>query len=242
MSSRPTIHQKILVTMLVLSLGSFPLLVTGSTAAKTVAGELLFARQVTLNGTAAISGLTVFSESRFQTSPSGAATINLNQLGRIGLGPETEMTLRFTESMMGGSLLSGRVIVSAPAGVKILVVTAQGLTQSDGKQATALTIDVTDGHTRVVANLGDAEVTSGHRIEYVAEGKEVVVGTKAANKSARTKNPTPAGSGTGSTQASGGSGGGILFPLVVAAASFTAAAVVATTLNRPTKPVSASVP
>jgi|GEM_PF-6135215 len=236
MNRRPALFQKLLVIFLTLTLSSFSLLTTNSTTAKTTAraaGELSFVRQATLNGAKAISGMTVFSESRVKTSLAGAATVNLNKLGGVGFGSDTEMMLHFSEDVLGGSLLSGRVVVRAPAGVKISVVTPQGVAQSDGRQASVLAIDVVEGKTRVASSLGDAQVTSGSRIEYVAEGKEVLLGAKGANKVSRTKNPAPAvSSDSGSTQQSGG--GGILLPVVVASISLTTAAIIATTLNRST--------
>lgn len=181
---------KLLAITLMVSVGSFHLLVAQSAMAKTAAraaGELSFARQVTLNGTAAISGITVFSESRVKTSSVGAATVNLNKLGRVGLGPETEMTLRFAEGMVGGTLHAGQVVVNAPAGVKIAIVTADGTALTEGKQATVLTVDVTGGKMRVAASLGSAQVNSGNKVEKVEAGQEVSVSAKTSSQTHRVR-------------------------------------------------------
>jgi hypothetical protein len=65
---------------------------------------------VTINGTSAISGATVFSESRIRTAANSSAIINLGRMGRLQLGPESEMTVRFSDGALGGSLTAGRAV------------------------------------------------------------------------------------------------------------------------------------
>jgi hypothetical protein len=155
-------------------------LVTTTSLAQTakVAGDLSVTGQVTLNGAAAVSGATVFSDSRVKTGQKGGAIVNLGKLGRIDLGPDTEMTLSFSEGTIGGNLLSGRAVVSAPTGVGISVTTSDGNAVADGKQATALTVDVSCGNTRVASSRGEAKVNSKDKVESVAAGHEVAVGTQ----------------------------------------------------------------
>jgi hypothetical protein len=101
------------------------------------------------------------------------------------LGPESEMTLRFSEGVIGGNLLAGRTIVNASTGVAISVTTAKGVATSDGNQASALTVDVAGGNTRVAATRGSAKVTSGTKVEHVAAGNEVAVGQAQAPRGGR---------------------------------------------------------
>jgi hypothetical protein len=179
MSRKPTTLRKALTISLMLSVSIFcslPSAAAWAQSAQKAAGDLSVTGQVLLNGATAISGATVFSESRIKTSRHGAATVNLGKLGRIELGPESEMTLRFSEGTIGGNLLAGQAVVNAPAGVAISVATADGVAASDGKQATVLTVDVACGNTRVASSRGDAKVTSGSKAEYVAAGQEVAVG------------------------------------------------------------------
>jgi len=186
-SRKSTSLRKALAVISMLALSSLGLL-AASGLAKTAArasGELSFARQVSVNGTGVISGITVFSESRVKTSPVGAATINLNKLGRVGLGPETELTLRFSEGLVGGMLHSGRVVINVPAGVKISLITAEGTAATEGKTASALTVDVTGGQMRVAAGLGSAQVNSGGKVERVEAGQEVSVSARPASQSHR---------------------------------------------------------
>jgi hypothetical protein len=212
MSSKPTTLRKVLTVTLMLTVCSFYSLVTTTTLAQTskVAGDLSVTGQVTLNGAAAISGATVFSDSRVKTGQKGGAIVNLGRLGRIDLGPDTEMTLSFSESTIGGNLLAGRAVVSAPTGVGISVTTSDGAAVADGKQATALTVDVTCGNTRVASSRGEAKVNSSNKVEYVAAGHEVAVGTQ--TQGSRCTRLTAAGAaGVG-----GGLSSGALAALVIA--------------------------
>jgi hypothetical protein len=144
------------------------------------AGELSVVGAATINGTPAISGATVFSDSRIKTSRNGAATINLGKSGRVELGPDSEMTLRFSDGMVGGNLVAGRAVVSAPAGVAVSVATNDGVAASDGRQPSSLTVDVSCGNTRVASSRSEARVTAGSKVETVAAGQEVAVGTQAS--------------------------------------------------------------
>jgi hypothetical protein len=213
MSSKSTTLRKTLAVALMLTVGSFYSLVTTAALAQTAskaAGDLSVTGQVTLNGAAAISGATVFTDSRVKTGK-GAATVNLGKFGRIELGPDSEMTLSFSETTVGGNLLSGRTVVSAPAGVAISVTTSDGAAVADGKQAMALTVDVTCGNTRVASSRGDAKVTSSNKVEYVAAGQEVAVGQTPAQGSRCTRLTAAGASGVG-----GGLSPGAIAALVIA--------------------------
>jgi hypothetical protein len=188
MSRKPTTFRKVLTVAMMLAVSSFYSLVTTSALAQTAskaAGEVSVTGSVSINGTSAISGATIFSDSKIKTARNSGATVNLGKLGRVQLGPESEMTLRFADGAIGGNLSSGRAVVNAPAGVSISVATGDGIATADGKQASALTIDVTCGNTRVAAARSDAKVTSGGKVETVAAGSEVAVGSAQAPRCAR---------------------------------------------------------
>ena len=230
MSRKPTTFRKMLSVALMVTVGSFYTLVTTSAIAQTApqaSGDLSVTGQVTLNGTPAIAGATVFNDSRIKTARNGAATVNLGKFGRIELGPETEMTVRFSEGTVGGNLLSGRAIVSSPAGVGVSVATADGVAVADGKQAAVLTVDVTCGNTRVASSRSDAKVTAGNKVEYVAAGQEVAVGTQtaAAGQNSRCTRLSAAGAAA----AGGGLSAGALAALIIAGVGGAVAGVVAAT-------------
>jgi hypothetical protein len=214
MSSKPTTFRKALTVGLMLAVGSFYSLVTTPVLAQTTskaAGDLSVTGQVTLNGTTAISGASVFSGSRVKTGEKGAATINLGKLGRIQLGPDSELTLSLSGNTVGGNLLAGRAVVSTPAGVGIAVTTADGVAASDGKQASVLTVDVACGNTRVASSRSEAKVTSGGKVEVVAAGQEVAVGTQTGQSPRCTRLSAAGVAGVG-----GGLSSGAIAALVIA--------------------------
>jgi hypothetical protein len=183
--NRQTGWQKRLAILCMIIAASL-LLVTSAMArpATKLAGELMQANQVTLNGVAVVSGVTVFSESRIKTAPAGAAVINLGRLGRISLGPDTEMTLRFSEEMIGGDLLSGRAILSAATGVKIALTMADGtLVSEGGPQPVVLSFEAAGGRSRIEALLGQARVASGRSIERVGGEVRSLVAPPRNNRS-----------------------------------------------------------
>lgn len=170
--------RKMLTVGLVLAVGSFSTLTSTAVLADSTpkaAGELAIAGSVLLNGTPAISGATVFSESTIKTA-SGNAIVNLGKQGRIELGPNAEMTVRFTNGSIGGNLLSGRATVNAPVGVAVSVATAEGTAVSEGKQPVTLAVDVTCGNTRVAAARSDAKLVAKNKVEYVAAGATASAG------------------------------------------------------------------
>lgn len=179
MSRKPTILQKTLSVGLMVTVGGFSTLVPTSVLAQTApkaSGELSVNGSATINGTAAISGATVFSESVLKTTGKSGVTVNLGKLGRVELGPDSEMTVRFADGTVGGNLALGRAVVSTPAGVGVSVATKNGVAAADGRLASSMIVDVTcPGATRVAASKGEAKVTTGSKVESVAAGSEVTV-------------------------------------------------------------------
>lgn len=174
--------RKMLTVGLVLAVGSFSTLTSSAVLADgtaKAAGELAIAGSVMLNGTPAISGATIFSNSTLKTT-NGNATINLGKQGRIELGPNAEMTVRFENGSIGGNLLAGRATVNAPTGVAVSVATAEGTAVSEGKQPVTLAVDVTCGNTRVAAARSDAKIVAKNKVEYVAAGTTAAVGQQGA--------------------------------------------------------------
>jgi hypothetical protein len=188
MSRKPAMLQKALTVSLMITVGSFYTLVPVTALAQTgskASGELSVSGPVTINGTAAISGATIFSDSTIKTANKGSATVNLGKLGRVQLGPESEMLVRFSDGAVGGNLVAGRAVASTPAGVSVSIATREGTAVADGKQASVLTVDVTCGNTRVASSRGDASVTSNGKVESVAAGHEVAVGQAQAPRCTR---------------------------------------------------------
>ena len=74
----------------------------------------------------------------------------------------------------------------APAGVAVLVATAEGTAVSEGKQPVTVAVDVTCGNTRVAAARSDVKLVAKNKVEYVAAGATASVGQQGTpNKCAR---------------------------------------------------------
>lgn len=233
MGNKSITLRQVLAIALTVTIGSFYTMAPISARAQTVsktAGELSVTGPVSLNGTKAVSGITIFSDSRIKTARNGAATVNLSKLGRVQLGQETDMTLRFSEGAIGGSLLSGRITLSAPPGVSVSVVTPDGVVTPDSKQATVMTVEVSSGKTRIAANRGHTTVASGNQTHQVAAGQEVSVGTDAAGQAGGTTGVGSTG-GVGGVAGAGGAGasgfGSAVTGLVAGAMVGTAAGITA---------------
>lgn len=179
MSKTIVITRKALSIALMITVGSFYSLVTSTAfaqAAPKLAGFLSARGAVSLNGINAGSGASVFSGSQIKTGPNGSAVISLGKLGQVDLGSDSELTLNLESGIIGGHLRTGRATVSAPIGVMVNVTTTDGVAVAEGKQASVLTVDVTNGNTRVASARSEAKVTAGDKVEFVAAGQEVSVG------------------------------------------------------------------
>jgi hypothetical protein len=83
---------------------------------KKVAGELTVSGNgeapfVLVNGDAARSGRSIFSDSTITTSEATGAIVNLGKLGKVELAPSTVLTLTFDDAGVSGNLTSGMVSV-----------------------------------------------------------------------------------------------------------------------------------
>jgi len=121
-------------------------------------GQLIVTGSVTVNDKRAITGTTVFTDSRIAVAcaKGNSAIVNLGRLGRIELTSGSKLLLRFTDGLISGDLLEGKAMVSTPAGVKVAVNTPDGVSSADGVEA-AVTPVVTQRGVRCVP----AAVSSG---------------------------------------------------------------------------------
>lgn len=154
-------------------------------------GEIVSARQATINGASVITGMTVFSNNRIRTAPGGAAIVNLGKIGRVELGPDADLTLTFSPGAIGGELRSSNIIVSAPAGVAISIKTEKGMVTTDGQKPAVLTIYADQKNSRVMTHLGEALVTSSSQDGRVKTNR-VVEGEELSQAAAANAVPIPA--------------------------------------------------
>jgi len=178
MSRRPAKLQRVLSVSLMITVSSLYCLVPGTYAqtGSRASGELTVSGRVMINGTAAISGATIFSDTSIKTSANSGAIVDIARVGRLELGPESEMLIRFSNGTLGGNLAAGQVVASTPQGVNVSIATREGTAVADGREASVMTVDVTCGNTRVYSTRGEARVSSGSKLQSVAAGHEVTVG------------------------------------------------------------------
>jgi hypothetical protein len=171
--------KKALTVIMMMTVGSFSSLLTNAAMAQVapkLAGDISVRGSVMLNGVTASNGATVFADGRIRTGSNSGATINLGKLGQVELEADSELVLRLEQNLIGGSLRAGRATVTAPKGIAINVLTADGIATAEGKDASVLTVDVSCGNIRVMSIHNEAKVTAGSRVEMVAAGKEVSIG------------------------------------------------------------------
>lgn len=134
-------------------------------------GQLVFARQVSINNINAISGQTVFSGNRFKVANQGTAIVNLGRLGRIELGANSEFILRVSGNTIGGELKSGCMNLSAPANVGVQINTEQGLVTSSGKLPVALALGAKGKATDLSPTLGEINVAGANQTSVIKAGE-----------------------------------------------------------------------
>jgi hypothetical protein len=96
---------------------------------------------VTVNDKKAITGTTIFTDSRIVVAcaKGNSAIVNLGRLGRIELTAGAKLTLRFGEGLIGGDLAEGNAVISTPAGVKVAINTPDGVASGGGGGEAAVT-------------------------------------------------------------------------------------------------------
>src|ERR1044072_3948410 len=118
--------------------------------------------QVSVNGTSAISGATVFSDSTITTAARSSAVVSLGKLGRVEVLPESTMKLSFTDSSMAVSMLdAGRVRVSSSVGIGATATTNEGEIGATGPRQNWFTVDTSCGNTFVSVSKGSVELRAG---------------------------------------------------------------------------------
>ena len=121
-------------------------------------GQMVVTGSATINGKKALTGTTVFTDSRVEVActKGNAATVNLGRLGRIELGPGAQMMVRFADGKISGELLAGKAVVTNAPGVKVAINTPQGVSATDGKDASVLAVSSQKGSRCVPVALGSS--------------------------------------------------------------------------------------
>lgn len=132
---------------------------------------------VSLNGTSAISGATVFSDSTVTTAKGSSAVVSLGKLGRVEVMEESTMKLSFDDgSVSVGMLDAGRVRVSSSPGITATVTTNDGQVVADARGRQMFTVDTSCGNTFVAVKVGTVELRAGTTVKQIAAGNQDTAG------------------------------------------------------------------
>ena len=141
------------------------------------AGAIAANHVVTVNGTSAISGATVFSDSTVTTAKGSSAVVSLGKLGRVEVYPDSTAQLSFTETSISvGMLSAGRVRVSSSSGVNATTTTPDGQIVSQGDERNEFIVDTTCGNTFVAVIHGRVELRAGGTVKQIAAGGQDTAG------------------------------------------------------------------
>jgi hypothetical protein len=195
------------------------------TAAKAY-GELMALGIVKVDGVRMMSGATIMSGSVIRTEERAGAIINLGQLGRLELSPETSLRLDFDDAGFVGQLETGRLRVSLPGKVSASIYTRNAVISAHHDGIALFTIEVKDGGVRVAAQAGRVELREGERTQQISAGQEAMSGMALNSPTSPASAP----------QHSQKSNNGKLTGLIVAISGVVTALVLIVTLHRPDQP------
>ena len=138
-----------------------------------VSGEISVTGQVTVNGQPAVSNSTILSGAVVNTAQGSSAVVSLGKLGRVEIQEGTTVTLRFSETGIIAMVDTGKVRVSAPAGVASTVTTKNATFVGDASQANNYLVEAECSHTHIDTASGSVTMREG------SSDKQVVAGTTA---------------------------------------------------------------
>jgi hypothetical protein len=143
---------------------------------KDVTGEITVSGQVTVNGQSVVSNTTIVSGAVITTASGSSAVISLGNLGRVELLENSNMTLRFSETSIVGTLDQGKARVSNPAGVATTVATKHATVIADVSQADNFAVEVECSHTHLDTTAGVVTMREGTGEKQVAAGTTATAG------------------------------------------------------------------
>jgi ferric-dicitrate binding protein FerR (iron transport regulator) len=140
-------------------------------------GTLSSVGKVSVNGTSAISGATVFSDSTVTTAKGSSAVVSLGKLGRVEVMPDSTMKVSFTDSSISVSMLeAGRVRVSSSSGTAATAKTNDGEVITQGTRQNVFRVDTSCGNTWVSVSKGKVELRAGNSVKQIAAGSQDAAG------------------------------------------------------------------
>ena len=138
--------------------------------------EISVTGQVTVNGQPAVSNSTITSGASITTAKGSSAVVSLGKLGRVEIQEDSSMTLRFSDSGIIAMLDTGKVRVSASAGVASTVTTKNATFMGDASQADNYLVEAECSHSHIDTASGSVIMREGSSDKQVAAGSTAVAG------------------------------------------------------------------
>jgi hypothetical protein len=133
---------------------------------------------VQVNGTNAVAGAPIASDSAITTGQNSSAVVSLGKLGRVEVLPDTTMKLQFADASVSVEMLdAGRVRISSSSNVSASVKTKDGMVVSTGNQRNEYVVDTKCGNTFVAVAKGRVELRAGSTVKQIAAGGQDTAGT-----------------------------------------------------------------
>lgn len=135
-------------------------------------GEVVVAAGLTLDGSPAAPGQTVFSGSTARAAAPRRPALSFGNLARVELSGGGALRLDFSASSVGGALEAGGARVYAPRGVAAALQTADASVTSDAAAGPALfSVFVSGEGTTLSVQTGRVEMRAGGRVLAAAAGQ-----------------------------------------------------------------------
>ena len=139
---------------------------------ESVKGVISINGTVRINGQSAIAGQTLFANSNVVTFADSESRIALNNLAKLNLSPNTDLTVDSSKTTLSIFLKAGRVLGSVPAGVFIDFTTADLSIKNDAKEPVVFRIETAEcGGTDISISAGHLETRQADQLLTVKAGE-----------------------------------------------------------------------
>lgn len=168
----------LLLVLVLLSLSALVVVGSSPQATSSQTGKILqLTGEVTVNGTKAVAGASVSSDSAITTGQNSSAVVSLGKLGRVEVLPQTTMKLSFADDKVSVEMLeAGRVRVSSSSNINASTTTNDGHVIATDRQRNEFIVDTSCGNTFVSVKKGRVELRAGDSPKQIAAGNQDTAG------------------------------------------------------------------
>lgn len=136
-------------------------------------GQVGLAAGLTIDGSPAVSGQTIFPGSIFVTGESARAALELGNLARLELSGGSDLKLDFTDAGVVGALGAGGARVSVPREVATSLTTADASVVNDDAEPALFSLQVSAEGTTLTVQAGRVEMRAGGVARMAVAGESL---------------------------------------------------------------------